>query len=325
MGKKQVLAGIDQDSGTLRGVRVAREAVSGKGGGVTYSLLSSEEVSGNLSDAAQLTSALKALKSKLGLSASDTVSTCLSGKQTYAAQLEVKRLPENEMPGMLKLELRKSMPFEASAATFDFQFLPAVDPNRPKDASVQVLVSAVSNAHLHKHLQAYERAGIKPDSVNVLPVSVANAFWASRPKSAASAANETHVLLHIGADTCTLVIDGSRGPFFTRSFSFSADEASDNKAESASQMSLQVNLLSSEITKSITYYKTIYAGMGAGDIPAITVLGSHAGAPVFETLGARTGYAIQVIQTARAVKSAKPVAAGKFDLAIALALQGGEA
>jgi len=330
MGKKQVLVGIDHDSGTLRGARLTYEAAAGKGSAPDCRLLGFEEVSDDLSDPAKFSAALKKLKDKLGIGATDTVSTCLAGKQTYAAQLDVRRLPDNEMEGMLRLELRKSMPFETAIATFDFQMLPA-DPTRPKDSNVQVIVSAVSNALLNKHLSAYERAGIKPNNVNVLPVSAANAFWAGRrPGAAAADINETHVLLHIGSDTCTLVIDGNHSPFFTRSFSFSVDEASGGgKAAEATGLAqqpagFQTNMLASEITKSVTYYKNTYANMGVGNISTITVIGSQAGDPIFETLGARTGYTVQTIQTAQTIQSAKPAPAGKFDLAIALALQGAE-
>ena len=320
---KKTMVGIDQDSGAVRGARLSYdEAKGGKGGASGWKLLSFEEVADDLSDAVKLSAALKKLKDKLGVSATDVVSTCLSGKQTYAAQLEVKKLPDSEMAGMLKLELRKSMPFEASAATFDFAFLP-VEPNRPRDAGVQVIVSAVSNALLSKHLLAYERAGMKPNNVNVLPVSAANAFWASRKPNATADVNETHVLLHVGSDTCTLVIDGSRSPFFTRSFSFGASDVLGGKgdAEATSQSALQLNVLSSELTKSVAYYKNTYANQGVGNISTITVIGNDASNPLFETLGAKTGYTIQTIETARTIQSAKQPEAGKYDLAIAVAMQ----
>jgi hypothetical protein len=50
-------------------------------------------------------------------------------------------------------------------------------------------------------------------------------------------------------------------------------------------------------------------------------MGNHVSDPAFEALGAKTGYAVQAIKTAQAVHSAKPPEAGKYDLAIALAMQ----
>jgi hypothetical protein len=163
---------------------------------------------------------------------------------------------------------------------------------------------------------------MKPSSVNVLPVSAANAFWAGRKDSGAADLLETHVVLHIGADTCTLVIDGNRSPFFTRSFAFSASEVlGGSGGGEASQAALQLNVLSSELTKSISYYKNTYANQGVGSITTITVVGSGASNPVFDTLGIKTGFTIQTIGTSQTVQSSKPPEAGKYDLAIAVAMQ----
>jgi len=328
MAKKQTLVGIDQDSGALRGARLSY-AASGRGSAPVCRLLSFAEVAGDLLDAAKFQAALKKLKDKLGVSATDTVSTCLSGKQTYAAQMDTaKRLPEDEMAGMLRLELRNSMSFDAASAAVDFQFLPS-PAGGPREEGVQVMVSAVSGAHLNRHLSAYGRAGIKPGNVNVLPISVANAFWSSRrPDAAADGDGETHVLLHVGADTCTLVIDGIRTPFFTRSFAFDMNDAVSGGEEEGgivSSAALQaMDMLSIEIMKSVTYYKNTNAAMGVGDIPGIIIIGVDAANPIFRTLESRTGYAVETIRTAESVRSLKPPEAGKFDLAIALALQGAE-
>jgi Tfp pilus assembly PilM family ATPase len=317
MAKKQIFVGIDQDSVSVRGARLSMEPGAGKGAAVSWKLLGFEEVACETADPPKAIAALKKLKEKLGVQSGDFISTCIGGKQTYAVQVDVKKLPDDEMPSMLRLELRKSMPFEASQASFDYQFIPFSAEGRPKDATVPVIVSAVTNAHLGKRLNLLESAGLKPACVNVLPVAIANAFWATKPKDD----GDTHVLLHIGSETCTLVIDGANSLFFNRSFSFSAAELVETKegnSEAGAQAMLQMNVLSSEITKSITYYRSQSRG---GNITTLTILGSYAVDPAFDALGTRTGFAVQTIQTAHGLHAVKPPPAGKFDVAIACAMQ----
>jgi len=320
MSKKQTFAGFDQDSGVIRGVRLSVEMPKGKGVRPKWKLLSAEEITGDFVEDVKIVAGLKKLRDKMKVTSSDKVSICLSGKQTYAIQMDVRRLPDDEMAGMLKLELRKSMPFEASAATFDFQFLP-VPPNQGKDAGVPVLVSAASNAYLARHVQNYDRAGLKAYHVDTLPIAVANAFWATRREIAPT--DDTHVILHVGSTNCLLVIDGGKSPFFNRSFSFNISDAirgSTGKVEddASSDVALQMNILASEITKSVTYYKNTFQ---CGNITAVTVMGNHVSHPAFDTLGKKLEYEVRTVQTAQLVHSVKPPEPGKYDLAVAIAMQ----
>ena len=316
MPKKQVLVGFDQDVNFIRGVRLQYEVPKGKGMRPKWKLLSADEVAGDFFEDSKIIAALKKLKGKLGVTASDKVAVCLSGKQTYAIQMDVRKLPDEEMAGMLKLELRKSMPFESSVATFDYQFLPVAS-DYVSDGGVPVIVSAAANSFLSKHVLNYQKAGLRPFHVNILPICAADAFWAV--KKDATVSNETYVILHIGSAVCTLVIVGDASPFFNRSFSFGIDEVVSGSAKGGDmETTLQLNALAGEITKSVSYYKNTFP---CGNISAITILGNHASHPVFDTLGQKMGYAIQTIQTASLVSALKPLEPGKYDLAIALAMQ----
>ncbi|MCL2182929.1 MAG: pilus assembly protein PilM [Chitinispirillia bacterium] len=321
MGKKQTFVGFELDAVSIRGARLSMEQ-RGKGGQPEWRLLTAEEVTGDLFEDAQALVALKKLKEKLGVQTGDRVSICLGGKAVYAVQMDVRRLPDNEMAGMLKLELRKSMPFEASAASFDYQFLP-VGEDHPKDAGIPVMVSAAANSFLNRYVSLYDRAGLRPYHVDVLPISIANAFWASKAGAAAKP-EDTHLILHVGSDVCTLVIDGGKSPFFTRSFSFNIGQAIGSAGAAGEggagipDILLQMNVLSSEITKSVTYYKNTYQG---GAVSTITVMGNHASHPAFDALGQKMGYEVQTVETAGAVLAVKPPEAGKYDLAVTLAMQ----
>ena len=327
MVQKQFIVGLDMDSTSIRGVRLLFDPGSGKSPRPSWRLLAAVEVldinGGNkfIIDDVKTVSALKGLREDLRAHPSDSVSVCLSGKQTYSAQMTVRRLPDAEMAGMLKLELRKSIPFEAAAATFDYQLLPT-EPGDRADSGVSVMIGAVADSYLERQLAICGKAGLPPRHVNVLPISVANAFWAACGNEAAAPEGAV-LILHFGADVCTLVIDGRHTPFFNRTFSFNiakvvngsnGQEGEGNTADAP----LSMDILTGEVTKSVAYYKNTYRG---GDISSISVLGAYASHPAFEELAKKTGYPVNVTQTASLVQATKQLEPGKFDLAIALAMQ----
>ncbi|MCL2688674.1 MAG: pilus assembly protein PilM [Chitinispirillia bacterium] len=315
MAKKQTLVGIDQDGGSIRAVRLGLDRSKGANAKASeFRLLETQEIEGSFTSDESLFTALKQLRDKMSISPADKVATCLSGKQTYAAEMNVKKLPDEEMKSMLKLELRKTMPFEPSAAVFDFNWLPA-DPDAPKDRGVPIIVTAATSMALNKHLNVYEKAGIRPFVVEVLPIAAANSFWSLRKEE--SEGNQTFVILHVGSDMCTLIIDGDKSPFFNRSFGFDMPGVAAMPANSPDAM-LQMSILSDELNKSLTYYRNTYKN---DNISTITLMGSHATHSIFEAVGKKTGLVIEPSQTAQIVGRAKPPVAGKFDLAVALAMQ----
>ena len=316
MAKKETFVGIDQDSGSIRAVRLGLEQNKSKNAksAVEFRLLETVEIEGEFSEDAALFNSLKQLREKMSISSSEKVVTCLSGKQTYAAEMNVKKLPDEEMKSMLKLELRKTMPFEPSVAAFDFNWIP-VPPDTPKEKGVPIIVSASTNALLSKHLNIYEKAGIKPHIIDVLPIAVANAFWALRKEDKES--NRTHVILHIGSDNCMLVIDGDKSPFFNRSFAFDMNGVA-SLPDGSPDAVLQMNILSDELNKSLTYYRNTFKN---DNMSTITLMGNHATHPAFEAVGRKTGLVVEPSNTAQIIGRAKPPVAGKFDLAVALAMQ----
>ncbi|GBU20810.1 hypothetical protein R80B4_00695 [Fibrobacteres bacterium R8-0-B4] len=320
MAKEQIFVGIDMDSASIRGVRLSLGTDGGKSAKPAWKLLSAAESNrGSFLDDAEAVSALKKLRENLKARPSDKVSICLSGKQTYSVQMDTRRLPDEEMSSMLKLELRKSIPFTASAATFDYQILPAEPSGRTTDSGVSVMIGAVADSYLERQVNIYEKAGLPPCHVNVLPISISNAFWAACEDEDAMP-DETVLLLHLGADVCTLVIDGRRTPFFNRTFSFNIAMAvsGSNAQESEEGKLSSMDILAAEVAKSAAYYKNTQR---IDNISSISVLGAYASHPAFDELAKITGYPVRAIQTASLVQAEKPLEPGKYDLAIALAMQ----
>jgi Tfp pilus assembly PilM family ATPase len=331
MAKKTTVIGIDQDIGYIRAVRLGVEhshsrPVSGgaKGGAKAarvdnFRLLDAVEFEGEFGGDAPLFDSLRLLKEKMSISSSEEIVTCLSGKQTFAGQMTVKKLPDGEMKSMLKLELRKLMPFEPAAAAFDFHWLPAgpeVSAGADRNAGVPIIVSAATNNAIERHLRVYDKAGVRPNVIDVLPLAAANAFWASRGGEGEEGIGRTYVILYLGSDTCTLVIDGDRSPFFTRSFAFDINGVASLPAGS-SEAALQMSILSDEINKSVNYYRNTYR---SDEVASITVMGAHAAHPAFETLGRRTGFEVEPARAARELAGGEGLEPGKFDLAAALAM-----
>jgi Tfp pilus assembly PilM family ATPase len=323
MAKSKSVIGIDQDSGYLRAVRLGFEhPKAGAPKSAGYRLLDAFELDGAFSDDETLFGALRQLGSKMSVSSMETVVTCLSGKQTFAGQMDVKKLPDDEMGSMLKLELRKLMPFEPAAASFDFHWLPV--PPAPVETgglkkgppNVPVIVSAATNSAITRHLRVYDKAGIKPSVIDVLPLAAANAFWAFREEDAES--DHTYVILFMGTDICTLIIDGNKSQFFNRSFAFDINAIA-NQPTGSPDSALQMDMLSEEVNKSINYYRNTFKCRG---ISSITLMGAHVSHPAFEVLSRKTGFNAAPAQTAQQLGGGKGPEAGKFDLAVALAMEG---
>jgi Tfp pilus assembly PilM family ATPase len=323
MAKSKTVIGIDQDVGYLRAVRLGVEhPKAGPSKSLAYRLLDAFELDGNFADDESLFKALKQLDGKMSVSSMETVVTCLSGKQTYAGQMDVKKLPDDEMGSMLKLELRKLMPFEPTAAAFDYHWLPV--PPAPVEtgglkkgpANVPVIVCAATNSALTRHLRIYDKAGIKPSVIDVLPLAAANAFWALREEDEES--DHTYVILFMGSETCTLIIDGNKSPFFNRSFAFDINGVA-SQPTGSSDSTLQMDALAEEVNKSINYYRNTYKCRG---VSSITLMGAHASHPAFEVLSRKTGYTAEPVQTAQQLSGGAAPEPGKFDLAVGLAMQG---
>ncbi len=304
--------GLEQDSQSIRAVRLSW----GQNRQEDCRIINAAEVRGKFKDESVLIEALKRIKEKMSISLTDKVVTCVSGKQTFAAQIAVRKVPDEEMKSMLKLEIRKIIPFEVSGATVDFHFLPT-DPMRKSD-TVPVVVSAVSSILLNKHLRSFEKAGIKPFVVDVLPLAVANSFWALRKDKSE---NEIYVVIHVGPETSTLVIDGDSSSFFNRSIYFNAYEIFGDQSEQTITPDLAARRMESfadEIIKSISFYEATYQ---SGKINSIYLLGNYAAHRLCDALCHRTGLNVVTLDTAQRLNQKKQILPGKYELAAALAMR----
>ena len=127
------------------------------------------------------------------------------------------------------------------------------------------------------------------------------------------------VALHVGSQVSTLVIDGEYSPFFNRSIPFAREETC---AETpAAPKSKGLAYLADEISRSLAFHEK---NSGVGGFRELVRLGERLEDAEFaEAVKRRTGLATVRMDLAGKIGGAGNAAqAGRFDLALALALRG---
>lgn len=276
------------------------------------------EIRGDYSKEETLIEGIKQVREKLEVTGNDRFVTCISGKQLHVAQIPFRKLPPAETLNALKFELRKNVPFDLAGATIDYQEVERAEGER-EDGKVNLLVSAVANTLMNRHLAMLGNADIKPWIVDIFPLAVANSFWTRCQVD--SDFGVAHVVIHVGPQVCTLVVDGVRTPFYTRSIYFTADEVLGEKKADTLERERERRLayLAEEMQRSLSFYEK-----SAGDVSfdAIHLIGDYAdNAEIRASLDHALGliFAENDLMKYLDINGEPPT--GKFDIAIALALR----
>lgn len=312
MAQATVTTGIDYDSFSIRAATL-RLQKSGKND--LWSIDSLNEIRGNFLKDEDLVEGLRNIKNKAG--SSGRITTCVGGKQTYTAQLNFRKMADADMKNALKFEIKKDVPFDITGATIDYQFLPFNDKN---SATVPLMVTAVSNILLTRHLRLFEKAGLRPLTVDVFPLSVANSFWASVEKG--TTFDEPQFILHAGPEICTLVIESGSSPFYNRLIYFSAAEiygetADPNMADRERQR--RTDGLIEEIRRSLAFYETTHH---FGNFKTVHLTGGYVNEKIISLLTDGVGLKVETLDLAKKLdKKKNDTIPGKFDVAIALGMR----
>ncbi|HKP98556.1 MAG TPA: pilus assembly protein PilM [Fibrobacteria bacterium] len=306
--KPGFIFGIEQDHQTIRSARISSD---GRG---IYSVDRLEEVKGDFSEDLGLLDGFRKVKGLLNIGSRDPVVACLSGKQVFASQLPFRKLAPEEMEQALRLELRKTVHFEVATSTLDFEVL---DEDQGSTGGLaQVMVALAANSLLNRHLALLEKAGLKAIAVDVLPVAVANAIWAWK---GGSEGDHPLVAMHMGPQISTIVIDGEHSPFFNRNIYFAAEDVFGPNA-SQGDRDKRLRSLADEISRSLIFYEKNSQVTGFQEI---LLLGDYLDQePLLAQVGHATGLSLKKMDLAGKLGSMRESAAGRFDLAVALALRG---
>jgi Tfp pilus assembly PilM family ATPase len=301
--------GIEFDALTIRAARLSAD---GRGG---FAIATLEEVSGNYAEEASLIESLRQLRTRLGVAQRDTVVTCLSGKQVFAAQLDFRRLTGDEMEQALRLELRKMVHFEVATATLDYEILD--DEEGSTSGQCRVMMALAANSLVSRQMAILDRAGLRPSAMDVLPLTVANALWAWR---GAGGMESPCVAIHVGTQASTLIIDGEYCPFFYRSIPFSAEEAN-AEGQAPAEKAKRLTSLAEEVSRSLAFHEK---NSGTAGYKELVLLGEHVEEADFaEAVKRRTGLGTVRMDLASKIGGMRDgIQTGRFDLAVALALRG---
>jgi len=313
MTARAVSIGIDLDMQSIRAVKIKH---SNAGKNDKPIICAIEEMTGTFVKDEDIIAGLKAMKQRLSVSFSDTIVTCIGGKQTYAAQIPFKKMPDDEMRTALKFEIRKNIPFDTAGATIEYQFLTQ---NIKKNEQAPLIVTAVSNIILQRYLRLFDKSGLRPDIIDVFPLTIANAFNIQSEKIKECEKNA--IMIHIGSEFSTLVIDGINVPFFNRTIYFSAGELfgaarSDQLAQR--EIDRRVASFSEEIVRSLDFYESAYHAKASN---VITVLGNYLVPELLQKINTDTGLAVKPLDLIKSIDDKRSGIDGKFDIALALGMR----
>ncbi len=157
----------------------------------------------------EVTRAISHCLSDAGLSprALRGVSVGIAGPDVIVKQITMPLLDDEELPGALRFEARKHLPFDPQSMVVDWQVLSRA----PSEKQMDLLLAAVSQDHLERHLAPLQRAGIDADIVDAAPLALANAV-----ASVARVDHEPMVMLDIGHVTSHLTVHQEGAPYFSR-------------------------------------------------------------------------------------------------------------
>ncbi|MBN1758182.1 MAG: pilus assembly protein PilM [Chitinispirillaceae bacterium] len=315
MPKGTISVGIEIDSQSIRAAKIACGKSTAPG---AMRMLLVEEITGTFTKDEEIIEGLGNLRQKLSIGSTDTVVTCVGGKQAYAAQLNFRKMPDDEMKTALKFEIRKNLSFDTAGATVEYQFL--AEPPQKNDPA-PVIVTAVANVLLQRTLRLFEKAGIPPTIVDVFPLVVANANWSAT--TAGNGAAEAVTVLHIGPDYSTLVIDGAAAPFYNRTIYFSAAElfgATAGEGLAAREIERRITGFTEEINRSITFYEGTYKAKTAAG--PIMVTGTFCLPELLAKITQDIGLATSIITIPGIERPNAAQHSERFNIAITLGMRG---
>ncbi|MBD3420962.1 MAG: hypothetical protein GF398_12655 [Chitinivibrionales bacterium] len=312
--KSTTTIGIEYDSSTIRAARVTSTVGSDS---IEFSVDSLEEEKGTFDSDGDVIKGLKSIKSRISPGPADKVVSCLNGKQIFATVIQHRRLPDNELRNALRFVMRKNLPFEVAGSTIDYQIISSPD---NKSDKINLLVSVASNTLLHKHVNNFEKAGLKPDIVDLFPVAIINSFWAGLSEQ--FDAGIAHAVMHIGPSLSTLAFDGVGLPYFTRSIYFDAQALFGNgRSVDESEKSQKLELYAEEIVRSLSFYEKTYKPT---HFSSVYLLGEFAHSKeLLEYIVDKVGIEMRYNLLMQKLGCDKKAPIGTFDIPLALSMRQG--
>jgi len=147
----------------------------------------------------------------LSLPALRGITTGIAGPHVVIKQLSLPPLEDREVLPALRFEARKHVPFDPQGMVIDYQLLG----RHPEDKRLNVLLAAVSEEHVERHLAPLRLLGAEPWILEATPLALTNALL-----EGGGGNGDARALLDIGFTSSHLTLYQPESPFFTRRLDF---------------------------------------------------------------------------------------------------------
>jgi len=214
----------------------------------------------------------------LGVRALRGLTLGLSGSDVIVKQISLPIMDDGEVPGALRFEARKHLPFDPQSCMIDYQLLARL----PSEKRLELLLAAVPQASLDRALAPLKLLGVDAGIVDAAPLALTNALSRGSERD-----TEARVLLDFGHAGSWLTLYQRGRPYFSRRLEFGGlaltraiaaglrvpfEEAEEWKLEagaddssvrvSADSMESQamhkaLEALTDELRRSFSYYRTM--------------------------------------------------------------------
>jgi type IV pilus assembly protein PilM len=139
------------------------------------------------------------------------VSLGIAGTDVIVKQISMPMMDDHEVGQALRFEARKHLPFDPQGMVIDFQIVGRYT----SEKRLEVLLAAVSQEHLARHLAPLAALGIDADIVDAAPLALTNALVHH-----ANLDRDAHLLLDIGHRASHLTLYQRGEPYFSRRLEF---------------------------------------------------------------------------------------------------------
>ena len=205
------------------------------------------------------------------------ITVSVSGPDVIVKQISLPFMDESEIPGALRFEARKHLPFDVETLVLDHQVLGRNTAERKLD----VLLATVSQARLDRALAPLRELGVEAGIVDAAPLALANALTQAAERDLVDA-GDLRLLLDVGHRESWLSLSHEGHPLFTRRLAWggerltaavaaatcsSLDRAEAWKVDAGSSLAQAgpeaaaaravVESLGEELRRSFAFYRTI--------------------------------------------------------------------
>lgn len=231
-------------------------------------------VDGTVMDEGRVVSAIRELFDENGVK-NKQVAISISGHAVIIKKIHLPPMPDEELPGQVKLAAEQYIPFDISEVNIDFHVLPP-DPTIEQQGDMSVILVAAKKDKINELTELVRGAGLIPIIMDVDAFAIENMHAINYPMTQ----DETTALVNIGASVMNVNIIRGGSSLFTRDIplggnryteaiqremGLSFEDAEENKKMrgddvapgSLSEVINGVNAeVASEISRTVDYFKT---------------------------------------------------------------------